>query len=80
MVLPLLNEKMEKREELKKIGESIKKYRIKKKLTQANLAEMANISVQTLSNAEIGKTELRIISLIKISVALKVSLDDLTQQ
>lgn len=71
---------MGKDDELKRIGKSIRKQRLLKEMTLVNLAEIANISVQTLANAENGKSELRIKSLIKISNALNVSLDDLTQQ
>lgn len=71
---------MGEKTELFSIGKSIRATRKIKKFTQQQLADKANISVNTLSRAECGKTQLRISILIKISLVLEVSLDSLTQQ
>ena len=45
------------------------------KMTQEALAELADVSYQTISSAELGKKALRPENIIKISQALQVSTD-----
>ena len=55
------------------IGHRISSARKSKKMTQEALAELADISYQTISSAELGKKALRPENIIKISQALQVS-------
>ena len=55
------------------IGQRISSARKSKKMTQEALAELADVSYQTISSAELGKKALRPENIIKISQALQVS-------
>ena len=55
------------------IGHRISSARKSKKMTQEVLAELADVSYQTISSAELGKKALRPENIIKISQALQVS-------
>ena len=57
------------------IGHHISSARKSKKMTQEALAELADVSYQTISSAELGKKALRPENIIKISQALQVSTD-----
>lgn len=57
------------------IGHRISSARKSKKMTQEALAELADVSDQTISSAELGKKALRPENIIKISQALQVSTD-----
>ena len=57
------------------IGHRISSARKSKKMTQEALAELADVSYQTISSAELGKKALRPENIIKISQALLVSTD-----
>lgn len=59
------------------IGSKIKVVRMEKKLTQEQLAEQLEVSRQTISNWETGKSYPDIIRVIKMSECCDVSLDDL---
>ncbi|MBS5801504.1 MAG: helix-turn-helix transcriptional regulator [Brachyspira sp.] len=50
----------------KQLGQSIKKYRLAKNLTQENLAEMCNLSTPHLSNIERGTPSISFATLEKI--------------
>lgn len=60
---------------LKAIGSRIRAERNKQKITQAELAEMAHISPQHMSDIENGKKACRIDIFINICEALNVSSD-----
>jgi len=65
---------------LKKIGKNVAKERIKKNLTQLELAQALNYkSVSTISNSEIyyNKTSFNLKQLYKISKILNISIHDL---
>lgn len=64
---------MEKR--LKEIGERVRKARVASGLSQAQLAELINISPPYMSNIETGKHIMKITTLIKLTEALEVSND-----
>lgn len=68
---------MEYNPNYKLIGIRIKNQRLKIKLTQEKLAEMADISVQHLSKIETGHTKLSLPCLIAVSNALKTTVDRL---
>ena len=60
---------------LKEIGERVRKARLAKGMSQAQLAEALNISPPYVSNIETGKHIMKITTLIKLTEALGVSND-----
>ena len=60
---------------LKEIGKRVRKARLAKGLSQAQLAETLNISPPYVSNIETGKHIMKITTLIKLTEALGVSND-----
>lgn len=60
---------------LKEIGERIFIRRRSLKLTQEEVAEKMNVSIQMISNLELGKKAIRPENLIKISSILNISTD-----
>lgn len=60
------------------IADKIKQYRIAAGLTQAEMAQSLEASQNTISQYETGKRTPTIKNLIKISVLLGCSVDDLT--
>lgn len=63
--------------DLIKLGQKIKFERIKRKISQEQLAELANLSVHGLSNIETGKTDIRYTNLLQISNAFNLRLSEL---
>ena len=59
------------------IGSRIRNARISRKMSQAALAEKANISLPHISEIEQGKSDIRVQSLIRIIEALQVSADEI---
>ena len=59
------------------IGSKIKAARLKKKMTQEQVAELLGVSRQTISNWENEKSYPDIISVIELSSLYSISLDDL---
>jgi transcriptional regulator with XRE-family HTH domain len=68
---------MAKLDYLQKIGVRIKTLRKKKGMTQQELAFLCNFEKSNMSRIEKGKTNPTILTLQKISKALKVPLEDL---
>lgn len=62
---------------LKEIGNRIKKYRKQKGFTQAQLAEIIDISTIHMSHLETGSVATSLECMIKVCNALEVSPDDL---
>lgn len=62
---------------LKTIGLNIKAERIKKELSQEQLAELISTSRNTISLIERGKQNLSILKFIAIAKVLKIDLNDL---
>ncbi len=62
-------------ERVKALGFNIKVERLRQKLTQAQLAEMANISTNSLLNLEAGKQTPSCLVLYDIAKALSVPLE-----
>ena len=58
--------------DFKLIGEKIKNIRNEKKITQEELAEMAEISVGYISNIETAKKKVSLTTIIKICNALDI--------
>ncbi len=59
------------------MGLNLKIARIKKGLSQKQLADKVGISPATVSKAETGKFDLRLSTLIKLSKVLDVSVEEL---
>ena len=62
---------------IKNLGFTIKIERMKKKLTQFQLAELSNVSMETIQKIESGKQNPSILIVINIAKALDISIDDL---
>ena len=63
--------------ELIKLGQKIKFERIKRQLSQEQLAELSNLSIHGLSNIETGKTDLRYTNLLQIAKAFNIKVIEL---
>ena len=59
------------------IGSRIREVRVKKSMSQAELAAKANISLPHISDLELGKSRMMLASFVRITEALKVSADSL---
>lgn len=64
-------------EVFKRIGSRIREVRIDKRMSQADLAEKAHISLPLVSEVELGKTKMRLETFIQIVEALQVSADSI---
>ncbi len=60
-----------------KIGERIRGFRMKEKMTQAELAERSEVEPSNISHIERGATKVSLPTLVKIANALQVSLDEI---
>ena len=63
--------------DFKLIGLRIKERRFEKQITQAYLAEQAELSPQYLSQVEAGKKHISLDALVKVAKALHTTADDL---
>ncbi len=61
----------------KAVGKRLKIARIRADLTQEHLAEIVDLSPTHLSNIETGSTKVSLPTLVKLSNALSVTVDDL---
>ena len=61
--------------ELKSIGERIRQLRKQNGMTQEQLAELLDVSIQMVSNLERGNKAIRISNLVRLSEILGVSTD-----
>lgn len=59
------------------IGKRVKEVRKRNRLSQAQLAEMANLSTQYLSQIETAKKQASLQSLVSIANSLNISVDQL---
>ena len=59
----------------KAIGKRIRNEREKKKISQMRLAELADLSVNSISHIECGNTKFSLPSIVAIANALQVSVD-----
>ena len=62
---------------IKKLGENIKKIRIKKKMTQGDICRKLNMDRGYMSAIENGKKNITLLQLEKLAKALNVSVDKL---
>ncbi|WDV46657.1 helix-turn-helix transcriptional regulator [Clostridiaceae bacterium M8S5] len=58
---------------LKALGKNVKKYRLANQLTQENLANSTNLSIQYIGNIERGYSTPSIETIMKISLALNIT-------
>lgn len=61
----------------KRIGARIREVRIQQKMSQADLAEKAHISLPHVSELELGKKEMKLSTFIQVAEALQTSTDHL---
>lgn len=61
-----------------RIGGNVRKIRMEKGLTQEQLAEKTELSLAAIQKLEAGQSGSRVETLIRIAIALEVSLDILT--
>lgn len=59
------------------IGSRIREVRVKKGMSQAELAAKTNISLPHISDLELGKSRMMLASFVRITEALQVSADSL---
>lgn len=59
------------------IGARIREARITRNMSQAELAEKANVSLSHVSDIELGKTDIRLQGFIRIIEALQISADEI---
>ena len=64
---------------LKNLGINIKSQRLRRNVSQEQLAEMTNISRNSISLIETGKINPTILKVVDIANALEIKLDELTK-
>lgn len=64
-------------DEFVQIGLRIRQARLAQNMTQADLAERANVSLSLISNIELGKNSIKLQTFIKLIEALQVSADSI---
>lgn len=62
---------------LLELGNKIRLERNKRDMSQEDLAELANISIRTVSDIERGITDIRYTNLLQISEAFKITCSEL---
>lgn len=62
---------------LLELGNKIRLERMKRDISQEKLAEMANLSIRTISDIERGITDIRYTNLLQIAEAFNLSLSEL---
>ena len=68
---------MDKNTLLKKFGKNVKIERIKKDLTQEQLAEIMNVSQNYIANIERGKANMSLLKIYELSRYLNVKIEQL---
>ena len=71
-----MNDEALKRES-EQIGERIRNARVEQKMSQAELAAKANISLPHISSIELGKTKMLLSTFIRVIEVLQVSADSI---
>ena len=62
---------------LLELGNKIRLERMKRDISQEKLAEMANVSIRTISDIERGITDIRYTNLLQIADAFDLTLSEL---
>lgn len=70
---------MDDKELLLKLGSKIRYERVKNKLSQEELAEMANLNMRSISTIECGISDVKFTTLYKIAKALNIEVSELIQ-
>ena len=68
---------MNKAELLKRFGKNVKLERVKKDLTQEQLAEIMNVSQNYLSSVELGKENMSLANVLELAEYLKTDIENL---
>ena len=68
---------MDKKEIIKRVAETIRIERLRKKLSQQDLAEMVGISTKYLNLIENEKSNPTVVIVVQICLALDINLDKL---
>ena len=68
---------MNKETLLKKLGKNVKIERIKKDLTQEQLAEKMNVSQNHIANIERGKANMSLAKVLELSQGLNINIEKL---
>lgn len=68
---------MEDKTELKRLGAYVRGLRKQRGLTQADLARLCGVSASTITKCEAGETAISFETAKKISIALRVTINDL---
>lgn len=68
---------MNRNELLKKFGKNVKIERIKKDLTQENLAELMNLSQNYIACIECGRQNMSLAKILELANALQVDIETL---
>mgnify|MGYP000315652047 CR=1 FL=1 len=68
---------MNKAELLKRFGKNVKLERVKKDLTQEQLAEIMNVSQNYLSSVELGKENMSLAKVLELAEYLKTDIENL---
>ena len=71
---------MSEKEWLLLLGNNIRNYRLSLGLEQYKIAEICNFKATKMSGIELGKTEITMLALFKISKALNVPLDEILKK
>ena len=64
---------MKKNIKLLELGNKIRLERMKRNMSQEKLAELANVSIRTVSDIERGLTDIRYTNLLQIAKAFEMS-------
>ena len=62
---------------LLELGNKIRFERMKRDISQEKLAELANLSIRTISDIERGITDIRYTNLLQIAAAFNISISEL---
>ena len=68
---------MNKAELLKRFGKNVKLERVKKDLTQEQLAEIMNVSQNYLSSVELGKENMSLAKVLELAEYLNTDIENL---
>lgn len=66
-----------KNKNLLELGNKIRLERMKRSISQEKLAELANVSIRTISDIERGLTDIRYTNLLQIAEAFELTLSKL---
>ncbi len=62
---------------LSKFGENVRKKRLKRNMTQLDLAVKAEMDIRTLQRIEKAELSIRLVTAVRLAKALKVSVEEL---